>query len=140
MRARDGTNLVDALRAGRRAPISVAAHHPGRRHGVIVLHRAWIIALALPVTAFDPAIGQNSTLLAPLPTPPPVLAPPLTPPGPASTVTTARGPALVTGNPAAPRSVLIPGSPVPGTMFDNGNGTSTVVIPGGGSQVVPTPR
>ena len=42
--------------------------------------------------------------------------------------------------PAAPRSIIIPGSAVPGTVYDNGNGTSTVVIPGGGSQVIPTPR
>jgi hypothetical protein len=36
--------------------------------------------------------------------------------------------------------VMIPGSAVPGTMLNNGNGTSTVIIPGGPSQVVPTPR
>jgi hypothetical protein len=57
-----------------------------------------------------------------------------------SSVPTATGPAMVTG-PAAPmRPVMFPG-PVPGgTLIDNGNGTSTIMVPSGPSQVVPTPR
>jgi hypothetical protein len=36
--------------------------------------------------------------------------------------------------------VTIPGSAVPGTLINNGNGTSTIMVPGSPSEVVPTPR
>jgi hypothetical protein len=35
---------------------------------------------------------------------------------------------------------MIPGSPIPGTVFNNGNGTSSIMIPGSASELVPTPR
>jgi len=75
--------------------------------------------------------------------PPQVVAPPATPtpsitiaPG----VSTSRGAGLVTGNPGSPQMVTIPGSAVPGTLINNGNGTSTIMVPGSPSEVVPTPR
>jgi hypothetical protein len=36
--------------------------------------------------------------------------------------------------------IMIPGSPVPGMMMNNGNGTSTIMVPGSASEVVPTPK
>jgi len=36
--------------------------------------------------------------------------------------------------------IMIPGSAVPGTVINNGNGTSSIMIPGSASEVVPTPR
>jgi hypothetical protein len=55
------------------------------------------------------------------------------------TATTSGGSGLVTGNGNNP-SVMIPGSAIPGTLYNNGNGTSTVIIPGAPSEVIPTPR
>jgi hypothetical protein len=75
--------------------------------------------------------------------PPLVLAPPATPTPSIATapgVTTSRGPGLVTGSPGSPQIVTIPGSAVPGMLMNNGNGTSTIMVPGGPSEVVPTPR
>jgi hypothetical protein len=73
----------------------------------------------------------------------PVVAPPVTPapsiagaPG----ITTSRGAGLVTGTPGSPQTVTIPGSAVPGTLINNGNGTSTIMVPGSPSELVPTPR
>ena len=77
-------------------------------------------------------VAQTPLLGGTIPPPPPVVPP--------SNGTTSRGPALVTGAPGAPQTIMIPGSPVPGTVFDNGNGTSSVMVPGGGSQLIPTPR
>jgi hypothetical protein len=70
----------------------------------------------------------------------PSVAPLAQPIVPSSTVTTSRGPAVVTGSPGQEQSVMIPGSAVPGTLMNNGNGTSTVIVPGSIPQVVPTPR
>jgi len=78
------------------------------------------------------AVAQSLPLGATLPPPPPVLAP--------SDAANPRGPNLVTGTPGARQTIVIPGSPVPGTLYDNGNGTTTVLVPGGASQVIPTPR
>lgn len=86
---------------------------------------AVLTMLAAAVHAQTPPLGG---VVAP---PPPVLAPS----APAS-----HAPAPIVGAPNAPQTTIIPGSPIPGTVYDNGNGTSTVVIPGGGSQVIPTPR
>jgi hypothetical protein len=36
--------------------------------------------------------------------------------------------------------IMIPGSPVNGMMLNNGNGTSSIMVPGSPSEVVPTPR
>jgi hypothetical protein len=55
------------------------------------------------------------------------------------TATTSGGSGLLTGNGNNP-NVMIPGSPVPGTLYNNGNGTSSVIIPGAPSEVIPTPR
>jgi|SRR5271165_4240692 len=100
------------------------------------------LSLAFAVLLPASAVAQVLPLGGTLAPPPPVVAPsglaspglaPLNTPG-------SRSPALVTGTSAAPRTIVIPGSPVPGTLLDNGNGTSTVLVPGGASQVIPTPR
>jgi len=65
--------------------------------------------------------------------PPPVPAPP-------ASVATYSGPGLVSGAAGFPRTIMIPGSAVPGTLFDNGNGTGTIMVPGAMPQVVPAPR
>jgi hypothetical protein len=72
-------------------------------------------------------------------TPPPRMAPPpqiVTP----SSIPTSRGAGIVTGAPGSPQSVMIPGSAIPGTVVNNGNGTSSVIVPGSPSELVPTPR
>jgi hypothetical protein len=74
---------------------------------------------------------------------PPVTTLPLSPvPNIATTpgVASSHGSGLVTGSPGGPQSVTLPGSAVPGTLINNGNGTSTIMIPGSPSEVVPTPR
>jgi hypothetical protein len=78
-----------------------------------------------------------------MPSPPAVVAPPATPTPSITTrpgVSTSRGVGLVTGSPGSPQMVTIPGSAVPGTLINNGNGTSTIMVPGSASEVVPTPR
>jgi hypothetical protein len=57
-----------------------------------------------------------------------------------SSITTSHGPGLVTGTPGSPESVMVPGSPVNGTVLNNGNGTSTMMVPGQPSGTIPTPR
>ncbi len=70
----------------------------------------------------------------------PVLAIAQVAPPPAFNVPTARGQGLVTGGAGRAEGVMIPGSPVPGTVMNNGNGTSSIMVPGAPSQLVPTPR
>jgi hypothetical protein len=93
---------------------------------------ALLLAMTPGTMAAQTPLPGGPGLTGTIRTPPPVVAPPA---GPASP-----GPPPVTGLPVAPRTIVIPGSPVPGTLYDNGNGTSTVVVPGGPSQVIPTPR
>jgi len=98
---------------------------------------AFLVAVAGTAPAQVPPTGGTMA------SPPPVVAPPATPsPGIAATpgVTTSHGAGLVTGNPGSPQMVTIPGSAVPGTMINNGNGTSTIMVPGSPSEVVPSPR
>jgi hypothetical protein len=54
-------------------------------------------------------------------------------------VLTQSGPGLASG-PAGSRSVIVPGSAMPGLLMNNGNGTSSLMVPGAPSQLVPTPR
>ena len=82
----------------------------------------WLAAtMALAVTT-GPALAQTTSLATP------------------SSITTSRGPGLVTGTPGSPGSVMVPGSPVNGALMNNGNGTSTMMVPGQPSGVVPTPK
>jgi hypothetical protein len=53
---------------------------------------------------------------------------------------TSRGPAFVTGNVGSMQTTTLPGSGGVGLLSDNGNGTSTLLVPGGVPQVVATPR
>ena len=57
-----------------------------------------------------------------------------------SSITTSRGPGLVTGTTGSPESVILLGYPVNGTLMNNGNGTSTMMVPGQFSGAVPSPR
>jgi hypothetical protein len=75
--------------------------------------------------------------------PPPIVAPPATATPNIATapgITTSRGAGLLTGTPGSPQMVTIPGSAVPGMLINNGNGTSSIMVPGGPSELVPTPR
>jgi len=55
-------------------------------------------------------------------------------------VLTSRGPAFVTGHLGSMETTTIPGSGGQGFLMNNGNGTSTLIVPGGVPQTVATPR
>jgi hypothetical protein len=57
-------------------------------------------------------------------------------PTPGQSVITSRGPAFVTGRVGSLETTTIPGS----FLMNNGNGTSTLTVPGGLPQTVATPR
>ena len=62
-------------------------------------------------------------------------------PGPGTSVQTSNGPAMVTGTVGrSAATVMLPGAAGTGIMRDNGNGSSTILVPGGPPQVVFTPR
>lgn len=55
-------------------------------------------------------------------------------------VMTGRGTAIITGNLGSMNTTTLPGSAGVGLLENNGNGTSTLIVPGGPPQVVATPR
>jgi hypothetical protein len=55
-------------------------------------------------------------------------------------VLTSRGPAFVTGHVGSLETTTLPGSGGQGLLMNNGNGTSTLIVPGGMPQTVGTPR
>jgi hypothetical protein len=55
-----------------------------------------------------------------------------------TSVPTSRGPGLAT--PGSSGGVIVPGSPVNGTLMNNANGTSSVMVPGHPSGTIPTTR
>jgi hypothetical protein len=55
-------------------------------------------------------------------------------------VLTSRGPAFVTGHVGSLETTTLPGSGGQGFLMNNGNGTSTLIVPGGVPQTVGTPR
>jgi hypothetical protein len=59
---------------------------------------------------------------------------------PGQSVITSRGPAFVTGHLGALETTTVPGSVGQGLLMNNGNGTSTLIVPGGVPQTVATPR
>jgi hypothetical protein len=59
---------------------------------------------------------------------------------PGQSVITSRGPAFVTGNFGSMQTTTLPGSGGQGFLTNNGNGTSTLIVPGGLPQTVATPR
>jgi hypothetical protein len=59
---------------------------------------------------------------------------------PGQSVLTSRGPAYVTGNFGSMETTTLPGSGGQGLLMNNGNGTSTLIMPGGLPQTVATPR
>lgn len=58
----------------------------------------------------------------------------------APAVTTPQSPGPATRASGSSQSVMIPGSPANGSMNDNGNGTSTLTVPGQTAHIVPAPR
>jgi hypothetical protein len=93
---------------------------------------AVLAAMINPAIAQIQAPGGAPGFQSPIAPPSPVLAPP--------SVSTSRGAGLVSGSASGPQTITVPGSPIPGTLFNNGNGTSSIMIPGSPSEVVPTPR
>jgi hypothetical protein len=59
---------------------------------------------------------------------------------PGQSIITSRGPAFVTGNLGSLQTTTLPGSGGQGLLMNNGNGTSTLIVPGGLPQTVATPR
>jgi hypothetical protein len=55
-------------------------------------------------------------------------------------VITSRGPAYITGHIGSMETTAMPGSGGQGFLMNNGNGTSTLIVPGGVPQTVVTPR
>jgi hypothetical protein len=55
-------------------------------------------------------------------------------------VMTSRGAAVITGNIGSMDTTTLPGSGGTGLLMNSGNGTSTLIVPGGVPQVVATPR
>jgi hypothetical protein len=53
---------------------------------------------------------------------------------------TSRGPAFVTGQLGSLETTTLPGGGGQGVLMNNGNGTSTLIVPGGVPQTVATPR
>jgi hypothetical protein len=55
-------------------------------------------------------------------------------------VFSSRGPAFVTGHLGSMETTTLPGGGGQGLLMNNGNGTSTLIVPGGIPQTVATPR
>jgi hypothetical protein len=80
-----------------------------------------VIATALLIGLGGQVLAQGAAPEAPTPT---------------QSVITSRGPAFVTGHIGSLETTTIPGS----FLMNNGNGTSTLTVPGGLPQTVATPR
>ena len=59
---------------------------------------------------------------------------------PGQTVLTPRGPIVATGRIGQMQTTTLPGSAGQGMLMDNGNGTSTLIVPGGAPETLATPR
>lgn len=55
-------------------------------------------------------------------------------------IITQQGPAVVTGTLGSVATTTVPGSAGQGLLINNGNGTSTLFVPGAPAQAVPTPK
>jgi hypothetical protein len=55
-------------------------------------------------------------------------------------VITPRGPVVTTGRVGQMETTTLPGSAGQGLLMDNGNGTSTLIVPGAPSETVATPQ
>lgn len=73
------------------------------------------------------------------PLPAPLREPPLSSPRPGGVVNTPRGTGVDAGGTGSYRQLTTPGG-AGAIVVPNGNGTSTVISPDGGVQVIPTPR
>jgi hypothetical protein len=61
-------------------------------------------------------------------------------PAPGQTFDMSTGPAFTTGNVGSLQTTTLPGSAGQGLLMNNGNGTSTLIVPGGVPQTVASPR
>jgi hypothetical protein len=117
----------------RRSPEKVTGGSIGQ---VPSLTPPMVLESPVPATPLNSGYGTGRAQLSPPASsmaPPPIMAPP-------PTVLTPQGPAMIVPGSGGPASVMLPGSAVPGTLTNNGNGTSTIIVPGGPPQVVLTPR
>ena len=63
------------------------------------------------------------------------------PPGVGTTVWTPNGPAMTTGTIGTSAAIVaLPGAAANGVLRDNGNGSSTLIVPGEQPQILFTPR
>jgi hypothetical protein len=68
------------------------------------------------------------------------ITPPATSGGGGRAVGAARGSGFITGNVGSLQTTTLPIRPGQGLLQNNGNGTSTLITPGGVPQIVATPR
>jgi hypothetical protein len=87
------------------------------------------------VSALTAAVGLSSALAAE-----PSFLGGSSPPNIGAPVETSRGSAVVTGTLGSMGITTMPGSGGQGLLMNNGNGTSTLIVPGGTPQVVATPK
>jgi hypothetical protein len=59
---------------------------------------------------------------------------------PGQSIITSRGPALVTGNVGSMATTMLPGIAGQGLLMNNGNGSSTLLVPGRVPESIITPR
>jgi hypothetical protein len=94
--------------------------------------------LALCSLIFLPAVAHSQSYLA-QPANPAGLTEPASP-GVGQSFTTMDGPGMVTGQVGNMATTTLPGVAGQGLLMNNGNGTSTLIVPGAMSQVITTPR
>jgi hypothetical protein len=117
---------------------------PGRR--VVGFHSRgssfWVF-LTMPSTGRAPTIRSEPDWTLPQATELLGMQGPLVgPEGPTvgQPVLTPGGITVVTGGLGSMETTTLPGNAVTGLLENNGNGTSTLIVPGGPPQVFPTPR
>jgi hypothetical protein len=93
--------------------------------------RTWLLAMAALAIMTGDALAQTTPLNAGSP---PAAA------GATIMQTPRGGPGLVTGSVGSASTIMIPGSAVGGSVMNNGNGTSTLTVPGRIPETIPTPR
>jgi len=87
------------------------------------------------VLALTTAVGLSSALAAE-----PSFLGGSSPPNVGAPVMTSRGFGIVTGTIGSEGITTVPGNGGQGFLMNNGNGTSTLIVPGGTPQVVATPK
>jgi hypothetical protein len=96
------------------------------------------IAMVLAAGLFGQASLPGEASLHALTTPAAFLGSPV--PATGQSFMTTRGPAFITGQVGSMETTTLPGRGGQGLLMNNGNGTSTLIVPGGMPQMVVTPR